>query len=214
MCVHVAVDLSTIFLSRCMKCSVPCGLMNQLAAGWSCYWLQSEMWSDLRSLLPQPLGYCAAWQHPEGRNLVSPFPFTGHTSHIAESSVVSSPRWFFQLCRGGRCRCQGGDNLQGRLCRPHPTFPILSSTALPDSPGWETALCGILEIKVILLGLEEKQEEIAENMRPCPEGACVQGAALRLRAAVPPFRGSHMLALVPMAIWNLFSNTNWKPEYH
>lgn len=53
---------------------------------------------------------------------------------------------------------------------------------------------------MIPLGLEEKQEEIAENMRLCPGGASVQGAALRLRAAVPSFHGSHMPALVPVAI--------------
>lgn len=50
MCVQVAVDLSNIFLSRCMKHSVPCGLMKHLAAGWSCYWLQSEMWSGLSEI--------------------------------------------------------------------------------------------------------------------------------------------------------------------
>lgn len=53
---------------------------------------------------------------------------------------------------------------------------------------------------MIPLGLEVKLEEIAENMRPYPEGACVQGAALGLRAAVPSFHGSHMPALVPMVI--------------
>lgn len=74
MCVHVAVDLSNIFVSRCMKHSVPCGLIKQLAAGWSCYWLESEMWSDL-SEIPRATAFGAlhsqaVWSGQESEQLL------------------------------------------------------------------------------------------------------------------------------------------------
>lgn len=150
MCVHVAVDLSNI--SRCMKHSVPCGLMKQLTASWSCYWLQSEMWFDLSELPPATsLGVLHSQTGWPGQELEQPLPL--HRTDLVQG-------WLVEVSREGTiCRAVG------RLCCPHPGFhPCFHCTAwfsrMRDSSLW------VLEMKVVPLGLEEEQEEMAERTMP------------------------------------------------
>lgn len=139
MCVHVAVDLSNIFISRCMKPSVLCGLIKQLAAGWSCYWLQSEMWSDLSEV---PLATAFGVLHSQtvwsGQEFGWLLPL--HRADLPHSweqccfftqmvfvSCLQGVPW--GVCRGSWCRCQGrgqfAEQWAGCAAHSQPFLPLL-----------------------------------------------------------------------------------------
>lgn len=139
MCMHVAVDLSNIFLSRCMKHSVSCGLRKLLPAGWSCYWLQSEMWSGL-SEIPCATAFGVLYSQPvwSGKEFEQPLPL--HRADLPHSwewccfftqvvfgSCLQGPPW--GVCRGSWCRCQGrgqfAEQRAGYAAHTQPFLPLL-----------------------------------------------------------------------------------------
>lgn len=152
--------VSNVFVSRCIKSTVAlrfshathCRLVllsvTQYRYGQKCGLI------SLRFHVPEPLGYCAARQYGQGRNLNGSFFLTGYTCHIAWSNVISSPRWFLSaafrvlsgdLYRNGWCRCQG----RGRNGLPTPSLssPCLSFLSLSCADSlwderWLSAACG------------------------------------------------------------------------
>lgn len=124
----------------------------QPAAGWFCYRLWSEMWSDLCEIL------CAAafgvwysqtvWSGEEFERLLPlhgvGFPHSWEQCYFFTQMVFVSclqgPPWGF--VQEWLRRCQR----RGRLAE-RPLLPLLSAALPRFPPGAEAALCSLLEIK-------------------------------------------------------------------